>query len=116
VVGELPTEPGLSSAPAGILVQRHSMTPRLVLAPPQLPVHRLADLPRSRTPQSRSDWATVHAGLHTLATLFTRYEQWAERALGEPYRLDTLRALPRHKRRKFELVANLSAYWGRWVH
>jgi hypothetical protein len=112
----LATDARRHAAPAGILVQRHSMTPRLVLSPPHLPVHRLADLPRIRTPQSRTDWTTVHEGLHTLATLFARYELWAQRALGEPYRLDTLRALPRHKRRKFELVADLSAHWSRWLH
>lgn len=101
---------------AGMLVQRHSMTPRLVLAPPCLPVHRLSDLPRTRAPQSRRDWEVVERGLPTLATLFARYEQWAQHALGASYRLDTLRALPRHKRRRFEQVADLSAQWGRWLH
>lgn len=99
---------------AGLLVQRHTVTPRLVLAPPCLPVHRLTDLPSTRAPRTRRDWEAVHAGLSTLATLFARYELWAQSALGVPYRLDTLRALPRHKRRKFELVADLSAHWGRW--
>ena len=100
---------------AGVLVQRHAVTPRLVLTPPAVPVHRLADLPRTRAPRSRTDWCLVHQGLQKLAERFARYEQWAQHALGEPYRLDTLRTLPRHKRRKFEPVGDLSAYWGRWL-
>jgi hypothetical protein len=99
---------------AGVLVQRHSVTPRLVVAPPTVPLHRLADLPRTRAPRSRGDWELVHTGLRTLAERFADYERWARRALGEPYRLDTLRTLPRHKRRRFEPVSDLSAYWERW--
>lgn len=102
--------------PAGILVQRHAMTPRVVRTPPCVPVHRLTDLPRTRAPQSGRDWEAVHAGLPTLATLFACYEQWAQRALGASYRLETLRTLPRHKRRKFDVVPDLSAHWGRWLH
>ncbi|MFM8517330.1 MAG: hypothetical protein ACKODA_05545 [Nevskiaceae bacterium] len=102
------------STPAGVLVQRHSVTPRLVCAAPALPLHRLADLPRARAPHSRRDWQLVHEGLQQLAIRFAEYEQWAQRALGEPYRLGPLRALPRHKRRKFEPVSDLSGFWARW--
>lgn len=102
------------AGPAGVLVQRHSVTPRLVCAPPTLPLHRMTDLPRARAPRSPSDWQLVRDGLERLAELFADYERWAQQALGEPYRLGTLRALPRHKRRKFEPVSDLSGFWGRW--
>lgn len=114
VAGLPPTGDGVVTGPAGVLVQRHSVTPRLVCIPPTLPLHRMTDMPRTRAPRSSSDWQLVHDGLVRLAGLFADYERWAQHALGEPYRLGTLRALPRHKRRKFEPVSDLSAYWGRW--
>jgi hypothetical protein len=113
-VAAAPAGDGAVTGPAGVLVQRHSVTPRLVCTPPALPLHRMADLPRTRAPRSSSDWQLVRNGLERLASLFADYERWAHQALGEPYRLGTLRTLPRHKRRKFEPVSDLSAQWGRW--
>ena len=110
------TQAALTPSPAGttsgVVLQRHASAPRLSTTPVHMPLHRLNDLPRTRSATTAREWELIAQGVLRLAALFARYEHWARGALGQDYRLRTLRELPRHKRRRFDRSPDLSAHWG----
>ncbi|MCA2984579.1 hypothetical protein [Gemmatimonas sp.] len=104
--------PGGDVSP-GVLLQRHSRSPRVTEVPLALPLHRLSDLPRSGPARTDAQRHAVRRQIVRMAELFSRYERWARGALGDRYRLRTLSQLPRHKQRCFEPVPDLSEQWAR---
>lgn len=97
--------------PRGVLIQRHTATPRLVATPLALPLHQPNELPRLHSPVTVRDRCEVESGLHALAAMLARYERWAFDVLGPEHRHSTLAQVPRHKRRRFSTATDLAELW-----
>lgn len=97
--------------PRGVLIQRHSTTPRLVTTPLALPLHQPCELPRLHSPVTVQDWHELEHGLHALAAMLARYERWASHVLGAAHRHSILQQVPRHKRRRFSTATDLAELW-----
>ena len=97
--------------PRGVLMQRHTVTPRLMDTPLVLPLHQPSELPRLHSPVTAHDWCEVQHGLHAMAAMLARYERWAFDVLGAEHRHGILLQVPRHKRRRFSTATDLAELW-----
>jgi hypothetical protein len=98
-------------APAGVMLFRHTASPRLVWTSLGVPLHKPSELPRLEPPRTEMERTQLCEGVARLARQLQCYEAWTAQTLGAAHRASALAALPRHKRRKFAPVLELTANW-----